>query len=273
MQRNLFGSMQNAKPITPTRLQIGSWNASTNYSNTNFVDIFANGQIISDVKQIHMISATIPNLFPTFGKADSLLRVTYKGASYSIQCDTNGRYTGDTMLTHLNSLFAAQGNLADITVTYNAGVAGYKKLLFSHPAQASAANDLKFVQDQASLWKWGILNPTFSRGVVSTTPSTVACDGVVREIRTSLIYVRSSISNDSTNSAGLENILGVISIDVPWGDVIQWREFLDENWVDVSVSSLSSMNIQLLDEDFQELTLPSNAYTTFQFDCRNFIKS
>lgn len=258
-----------AKPVKPTRLYATSWNARPGDSNTSFTDVLQS--TVDNIKQVSLVQCTIPHLFPTVGVSESLVYFSYKGSDRVLTLDTTRRFaTTQELAVHIQALCAAVGALSDITVSI-VSTDGYDRIQFSHPSQAPASNDVRFQNEsqrplQNASWKLGVAAPVYA---AAAGTSSARGDGIVRLARTTCVYVLSNLSNDSADSYGTQTVLAVIPVDVPWGQVVQFRAFT-ESWLDCATSAARDLFFQLLDDQRDVLSLPSNAYVSIGLDTRPY---
>jgi hypothetical protein len=79
-------------------------------------------------------------------------------------------------------------------------------------------------------------------------------------LRTNTIYVTTNICADSNNDANVANILGRIPVTIGWGGLITYENVHSDFSSPVFAENMKDIRVRLLDEDYQPLVNPANAY-------------
>jgi len=121
-------------------------------------------------------------------------------------------------------------------------------------------------------WNWNntagtsvAYNANYRLGWTSVAPvsgtTTLYADGFPNVfLRTNTIYVTTNIAADSNNDANVANILGRIPVTIGWGGLITYENVHSDFASPVFAENMKDIRIRLLDEDYQPLNNPANAY-------------
>jgi hypothetical protein len=150
---------------------------------------------------------------------------------------------------------------AKLTLTPNSGVS-FRLVAWNVPDPLTASS---------AWYKLGFTGST-GAGYSSTVSTAFVGDSPLILLSTSVIYVSISLLGNSLNdkrdtlgqTTGDETIYGAIPVNADFGQMIiygdQFGSFLSCN-----VNSIRSIKISLLNEEYNQLTLPQNCYATFEF--------
>ena len=249
--------------LTAGSIYLSSYN-NGDYDTTNNFTVTLSVPVIK-AKRLRVLSANFPNLLMPFGADDKAFRI-YSGTStgvggtaYDINFSTTIRWnTISDFVTYFNSLLTAQS--APFTVSYTSNT---NKLTITH----STANTAMFIP------RWTYQNANFRLGFTSVTglgaaatPSVTnafTADGFPNVfLRCNSIYVTSNISVDSNNDSNIGNIIARIPITGNYGELVNYENVHSEFSAPVFTERIKDISIQLLDENYQPLGLPNNAYFT-----------
>jgi hypothetical protein len=120
-------------------------------------------------------------------------------------------------------------------------------------------------------WAWNntvgtslAYNSNYRLGYTSAVPvsgtTTLTADGYPNVfLRTNNIYITTNISTDSNNDANVANIIGKIPVNIDYGGLIVYDNFNAEVQPTFA-PNFKDIRFKLLDEDYQVLVNPANAY-------------
>jgi len=231
---------------------------------------------VTKARGIRVLSAVLPHLMMPFGANDKLWRFAVGGTAYTVNFPTNRRWaTINDFLNYVNATMFPAAKLDNGTPQ------ALPATLFYDTNQNQlylTANSPIFMFG----WAWN--NPqgtsiaynanyrlgwTSINGVNSTGagPYTLYADGFPNVfLRTNNIYITSNLAADSNNDANVANIIQKIPVTIGWGGLIVF----ENTHADVELSPIFSENfkdvsIRLLDEDYQPIINPNNAYFNIVF--------
>lgn len=250
--------------LTAGNLFISSYNNQDQDTSTNFGITLA--VPVTGAKGLRFKSATIPHLMMPFGANDKTWTFKVNGTDYTMTFPTTQRWAtiGD-FVTYCNTattgLFAtATPSACPVTISYT-----------------TATNQLTLTANTVGHiiimpgWSWNntvgtsvAYNANFrlgwtSGGSVSGT-TTLTADGYPNIfLRTNNIYITTNISTDSNNDANVANIIGKIPVNIDYGGLIVYDTFNAEIQPTFA-PNFKDIRFRLLDEDYQVLVNPANAY-------------
>lgn len=217
---------------------------------------------VTGARRIRLLGASIPNLMMPFGVNDNLFRFLLNGTPYQFNFTTTSRWaTIADFLTYFNAQLAGLGMGSTLTVTYAANT---NKLTITSSNPADVITILA--------WNWN--NPTgstvafnanyrlgFTNYANISGTGAITADGFPNVfLRTNNIYVTTNICADANNDANIGNVLGRIPVNVSWGGLIGYENVHSDFVSPVFASNIKDISISLLDEDYQPLVNPGNAY-------------
>ena len=248
--------------LTAGNLFISSYNNQDFETSTNFT---INLSVpVTKAKRLRLLGATLPNLMFPFGNNDKLFQISINGTPYTITFSTSMRWADTTAFcSYMTSLFSAGGSpLNRLTVTYSSST----NLL---TITSSTNTDALIVP----AWNWNASTTSpniaqcanyrlgFTNSVNLTGTGAVTAIGFPNVFqRTNTIFVVTNVSTDSNNDANIGNILGRIPVNIGWGGVIQYENVHSDFASPLFCENIKEIRVQLLDEDYQMLTNPDNAY-------------
>jgi hypothetical protein len=248
--------------LTAGNLFISSYNNQDFDTSTNFSITLA--VPVTKAKKVRLLGATVANLFMPFGPNDKLWSFSVGTTTYTMDFDTTIRWaTIADFVTYVNgTLFpSASPSAVDATLAYDSS----KNQLYLTATTAG------FVITMPG-WNWNnttgtsvAYNANYRLGWTSITPvsgtTTLYADGFPNVFnRTNVVYVTTNISTDSNNDANVANIFGRIPMTSGWGSLVNYENVHSEIASPVFSPNLKEIQIRLLDEDYQVLTNPGNAY-------------
>ena len=248
--------------LTAGNLFISSYNNQDNDTSTNFTITLS--VPVTRAKRIRLLGATVLNLFMPFGPNDSLWVFNVNGTDYTMTFDQTIRWaTIADFITYVNgTLFAsASPSAVPATIAY-APSSNQVYLTTNTPGQVITMPG----------WAWN--NPTgtsvsynanYRLGWTSITSvsgtTTLYADGFPNVFnRTNVLYVTTNLSVDSNNDANIGNILGRIPMTSGYGSLVNFENIHSDFGSPVFQPNIKEIQISLLDEDYQTIANPNNAY-------------
>jgi len=250
--------------LTAGSIYLSSYN-NGDYDTTNNFTVTLSVPVIK-AKRLRVLSANFPNLLMPFGDDDKTFTIfdgsatPGAGTAYTITFPTNVRWTliAD-FVTHFNSLLLAATVTLKFTVAYDAS---------GNCLTITGANGAAF-----NIPRWTYSNANFRLGYTSVTgvgvapgpgiPGVLTADGFPNIfLRCNSIYVTSNVSVDSNNDSNIGNIIARIPMLAEYGQLVNYENVHSEFSAPVFTERIKDVSIQLLDENYQPLRLPNNAYFT-----------
>jgi hypothetical protein len=254
--------------LTAGNLFISSYNNQDYDSSTDFAITLA--VPVTKSTRIRLLGATVPNLFMPFGPNDRFWQFQVGATTYSMNFPTNLRWaTIADFLSFVNTtLFpGATPSAVPATLSYSAStnklsltgtVAG---ATITMPGWAWNNNSGTAVSFNANYrLGWTSVVPV---SATSTVPafSVLTADGFPNVFnRTNVVYVTTNICTDSNNDANIGNVLGRIPMTSGWGSLVNFENVHSDFSSPVFTPNIKEIRIRLLDEDYQLLVNPNNAY-------------
>jgi hypothetical protein len=220
-------------------------------------------------KKLRLLAATLPNLFMPFSVNDAPWTFNVAGTDYTMSFPTDRRWdTIANFTSYVNTVMfpAATPSAVPVTVTLN------------YDANQNQLYLLSSVGDVIIMPAWNWNNPFgtsisynanyrlgwTSDGSVTSTGGTLYADGFPNVFqRTNVVYMATNIAAGSNNDNNLANIMGRIPINMSWGGVVNYENVHTDFKTEVFSSNFKEIKVQLLDEDYQPLKQPNNAYFSF----------
>lgn len=152
---------------------------------------------------------------------------------------------------------------AKLTITPNLTIiTGYRLLAWNVPDPITASS------------AWYKLGFTGSSGVGYSTITTapIIGDSPLILFATTIIYVSISLLgnalNDKRDPSGIvigdDSIYGAIPVNANFGQMINYSDSFG-SYVSTNVNSIRSIRVTLLNEEYNQITLPQNCYATMEF--------
>ena len=248
--------------LTAGNLFISSYNNQDFDSSTDFGITLA--VPVTKAKALRLLGATIANLMNPFSTNDKLWSFTVNGTTYTVNFPTTIRWaTMSDFLSYVNlTLFpAASPSAIPASLAYDVS-RNSLYLTATTPGQVITM----------PAWNWNNLqgtsvayNANYRLGWTSVLPvsgtTTLYADGFPNIfLRTNTIYVTTNICADSNNDANVANILGRIPVTIGWGGLITYENVHSDFSSPVFAENMKDIRVRLLDEDYQPLVNPANAY-------------
>jgi hypothetical protein len=244
-------------------LFISSYNNQDYDSSTDFTINLA--VPVTKAKRLRFLSATFANLLNPFASNDNLWKFSVNSVEYTMTFPTNIRWnTINDFVGYVNgTLFpGASPSAVTATIAYDTN----RNQLYI------TANNTAHVISMPG-WNWNntqgtstAYNANYRLGwtSVSTTTSSAGilyADGFPNVfVRTNNIYITTNINADSNNDANVANILGKIPITGGYGALVSYENVHSDFGTPVFSENFKSISIRLLDEDYQPISNPGNAY-------------
>jgi hypothetical protein len=257
--------------LTAGQLFLSSYNNQDNETSTDFSIQLS--VPVTKAKRLRLLAATIPNLFMPFAANDRQWTFSVAGASYTMTFPTTSRWaTINDFIAYCN---AATTGLFATAVLTSTGTPTACPVTLSYNA---STNKLTITTNSAGQviimppWNWNNtqgtsvsynsnyrLGWTNSRPVSGTT--TLTADGFPNVFnRSNVLYVVTNIAASSNNDNNIGNVLGRIPVNIGWGGVINYENVATDFAGPVFSENFKEVRIQVLDEDYQPITQPQNAY-------------
>jgi hypothetical protein len=196
-----------------------------------------------------------------FSENDKLFKFNVNAVDYTVNFPTNRRwvdiaafvtYANASVLNATTATFTYDSNTNKLSLVAN--TPGHIVKMYAWNWNAAPGSSVSLNANYRLGW-------TNAVDVSATTTNTA--DGFPNVIlRTNSVYVLSNVATDSNNDANVANIIARIPVDVSWGQLIQYENKSSEFSAPVFTEVIKSIQITLLDEDYQPLINPNNAYFT-----------
>lgn len=250
--------------LTAGNLFISSYNNQDNDTSTNFGITLA--VPVTRAKGLRFVSATIPHLMMPFGSNDRTWTFKVNGTDFTMTFPIDRRWAtiGDFVTfcnTATTGLFAtATPSACPVSIAY-ATDTNKLTLTTTTPGQVIIMPG----------WAWNntfgtslSYNANYRLGYTSAVPvsgtTTLTADGYPNIfLRTNNIYITTNISTDSNNDANVANIIGKIPVNIDYGGLIVYDNF-NADVQPTFAPNFKDIRFKLLDEDYQVLVNPNNAY-------------
>jgi len=225
---------------------------------------------VTKAKRLRLLGATIPNLFMPFGTNDRTWTFSVNAVSYTMTFPIDRRWANITdFLIFCNlpllGLFAlASPSPCPVTMSYDAET-NKLTILANTPGQVIIMPG----------WAWNnplgtsvSYNANYRLGFTNASPrsgtSTLTADGFPNVFnRSNVLYVVTNIAATSNNDNNIGNVLGRIPVNIGWGGVINYENIHTDFSGEAFAANFKDISVQVLDEDYQPLTNPNNAYFSF----------
>jgi hypothetical protein len=259
--------------LTAGNLYVSSYNNQDNETSTNFSITLA--VPVSRAKKIRVLAATIANLMMPFGINDKFWQFSINNVQYSMNFPTDQRWATMTdFLTFVNSTLFPGATAPGTTTPATPVPATMSYDASTNKLTITSTNPAHVITMPA--WNWN--NPTatsvaynanyrlgWTENFSVSGTHTLTADGFPNVFqRTNNIYITSNISTDSNNDANVGNIIGKVAVNVAWGGLIIYENVHSDFASPCFSESIKSVHILLLDEDYQVLRNPGNAYFNVQ---------
>lgn len=254
--------------LTAGNLFISSYNNQDFDTSTDFAITLA--VPVTKAKRIRLLGATIPNLFMPFGLNDKLWYFNINSVNYSMNFDTTIRWATITdFLTYVNTVLfpSATPSTVPATLGYNASknqlfltgtIAGSKITMPGWNWNNQLGTTVAFNSNYRL--GWTSISSVIAQSTAPAFPVLYA-DGFPNVFnRTNVVYVTTNVCTDSNNDANIGNVLGRIPMTSGWGSLVNYENVHSEFSSPIFTPNIKEIRIRLLDEDYQLLVNPANAY-------------
>lgn len=248
--------------LTAGQLFLSSYNNADGQSSTDFSLTLS--VPVTKAKRLRLLGATIPNLFMPFGANDKLWGFTVNGTFYTMNFPTTFRWaTIADFVSFCNvTLFpTASPSACPVSVAYSAA-SNQLTLTTTTPGQVITMPG----------WSWNnpfgttvSYNANYRLGWTNATPvsgtTTLTADGFPNVFnRSNVLYVVTNVAATSNNDNNIGNVLGRIPVNIGWGGVVNYENVHTDFASEAFSGNFKEVTIQVLDEDYQPLVNPNNAY-------------
>jgi hypothetical protein len=248
--------------LTAGQLFLSSYNNEDGQTSTDFSLTLS--VPVTKAKRLRLLGATIPNLFMPFASNDSLWSFLVNGTVYTLFFPTDTRWaTIADFITYCNSVLfpSAAPSACPVTIAYNADT-NKLTLTTTTPGDTISMpgwawnNPFGTSVSYNANYRLGWTNAASISGVTNLT-----ADGFPNVFnRTNVLYVVTNISATSNNDNNIGNVLGRIPVNIGWGGVINYENIHTDFAGEAFAANFKEITIQVLDEDYQPLKNPNNAY-------------
>lgn len=212
---------------------------------------------ISYPRKVSVIGATIPYVFPSFNSTNNTLLLNYSFIR-TITIPTNQNFDGPSLASYLQSAINAQVGAGTFTVSFN-NYTGF--LTFSAPSTFA------FSLSSTCLSKIGISRTNLISSLVGSSYQLIG-DLPVNTLSTQNIYILSSIvGGQGINANEISkrfNILYRVPVNVSYFGLMSSQSNMIEASYTMASQALEMLDFQLVDDDWNFLTLPDNLYWTIE---------
>jgi hypothetical protein len=254
--------------LTAGNLFISSYNNQDYDTSTDFAITLA--VPVTKATRIRLLGGTVANLFMPFGQNDKLWYFNINSVNYSMNFDTTIRWATMTdFLTYVNTVLfpSATPSTPPCTLSYNASknqlyltgtIAGSKITMPGWNWNNQLGTSVAFNSNYRL--GWTSVQNTIAQSTAPAFPVLYA-DGFPNVFnRTNVVYVTTNICTDSNNDANIGNVLGRIPMTSGWGSLVNYENVHSDFSSPIFTPNVKEIRIRLLDEDYQLLVNPGNAY-------------
>jgi hypothetical protein len=219
---------------------------------------------VTKAKRLRLLGATIPNLFFPFANNDKTWTFKVNGTDYTCTFPTN--YCWATIADFVSYVNAttfpgASPSAVPATIAYaattnkltiTANTVGHIIIMPGWAWNNTQGTSVSY----NSNYRLGFTNSASRSGV-----TTLTADGFPNVFnRSNVLYVVTNISAVSNNDNNIGNVLGRIPVNIGWGGVINYENIHTDFAGEAFAANFKEITIQVLDEDYQPLSNPNNAY-------------
>ena len=249
-------------------LFISSYNNQDFDTSTNFQIILA--VPVTKAKRIRMLGATIANLMNPFSTNDrewtfTITTVASVATTYTVTFPIDRRWTDiASFVGYVNGTMFPIASPTSIPATL--GYDADKNQLFLTTTVSTSRITMPGWNWNNDLGTATSYNSNYRLGWTSVTPVTAGSNILYADgfpnifLRTNNIYVVTNICADSNNDANIGNILGRIPVNAGYGGIVSYENVHSDFTSPVFCENIKEIRIRLLDEDYQPLINPTNAY-------------
>ena len=248
--------------LTAGQLFLSSYNNQDGQTSTDFSLTLS--VPVTKAKRLRLLAATIPNLFMPFAANDSQWTFNVQGTNYTMFFPTVLRWaTIADFVGYCNTtLFpSATPSACPVTIAYDAGT-NKLTLTTTTPGQSITMPGWAWNNTQGTSVSY---NANYRLGWTNAGPVTsgsyLEADGFPNVFnRSNVLYVVTNISATSNNDNNIGNVLGRIPVNIGWGGVINYENIHTDFAGEAFAANFKEITVQVLDEDYQPLKNPNNAY-------------
>lgn len=251
--------------LTAGQLFLSSYNNQDGQTSTDFSLTLS--VPVTKAKRLRLLGATIPNLFMPFGNNDKLWAFQVNGVTYTMSFPTTRRWsTIADFVSYVNTTVftTATPSTVPALISYDANT-NKLTLTATTPGQIIRMpgwawnNTFGTSVSYNANYRLGWTNSSEVSGI-----TTLTADGFPNVFnRTNVLYVVTNIAATSNNDNNIGNVLGRIPVNISWGGVINYENIHTDFSGEAFAANFKEITIQVLDEDYQPLVQPNNAYFSF----------
>jgi hypothetical protein len=212
---------------------------------------------VNFVNKVSVIGATIPYVFPSFNSTNNTLLLNYTFIR-TITIPTDRNFDGTSLASFLQTAINAQVGAGVFTVTFD---------LYTGFLTFNAPSTFAFSLSSTCLNKIGVSSTNLISSLVGSSYQLVG-DLPVNTLSTQNIYVLSSIVGaQGLNANEIKkryNILYRIPVNVSYFGLMSAQSNMIEASYTVANPALEQLDFQLVDDNWNFLTLPDNLYWTIE---------
>jgi hypothetical protein len=253
--------------LTAGQLFLSSYNNQDGQTSTDFSLTLS--VPVTKAKRLRLLGATIPNLFMPFGTNDKLWAFQVGPSTYTMNFPTDRRWTTIAdFVTFVNGTLFPNA-IVGITPTPVPATISYDIDTNKLTLTATTPGE-EFTMPG---WSWNnsfgttvSYNANYRLGFTNASARTgsggvLTADGFPNVFnRSNVLYVVTNIAATSNNDNNIGNVLGRIPVNIGWGGVINYENIHTDFAGEAFAANFKEITIQVLDEDYQPLVNPNNAY-------------
>jgi hypothetical protein len=248
--------------LTAGQLFLSSYNNQDGQTSTDFSLTLS--VPVTKAKRLRLLGATIPNLFMPFGANDKTWTFKVGATSYTCTFPTTIRWaTIADFVSYTNS------------TVFTTATPGTPPVLLSNDSNSNSLVLTATVPGTVITmpgWGWNntqgtsvSYNANYRLGWTNAKPvsgtTTLRADGFPNVFnRSNVLYVVTNIAATSNNDNNIGNVLGRIPVNISYGGVINYENIHTDFAGEAFSANFKEITIQVLDEDYQPITNPNNAY-------------
>jgi hypothetical protein len=249
--------------LTAGQLFLSSYNNADGQSSTDFSLTLS--VPVTKAKRFRLLGATIPNLFMPFGDNDRFWRFNVAGIDYSMAFPTTRRWsTIADFVSYCNTTLFVVSSPPNCPVTMSYDPDTNKLTLTPNVPLAVII---------MPGWAWNnpygttvSYNANYRLGFTNFVPRSALGGSLTAEgfpnvfNRSNVLYVVTNVAATSNNDNNIGNVLARIPVNIGWGGVINYENIHTDFASEAFSGNFKEVSIQVLDEDYQPLVNPDNAY-------------
>ncbi len=267
----------------PDLITISSYNAPESQNAANFEAILANTVVYP--KKMVLTKFVMPNFIydisPNYNQLNFTVRNTATSTNYNniVYLSTTTHWTSGSnfasyLTTAINTRMVSAGspNPTPITVTFD--VTSGKLTITGNGGYTFTMNSWQnpdAITASSATYKLGFTNVS-GAGYNGTFTASLTADSNLNLLGTSVIYISCSLLGNAQNDkkavdgtiVGDESIFATIPVNANFGELIIYQDLFGE-FIGTNVNSLRTIKITLLNEEYNQVTLPRGCYATLEF--------